>query len=265
MWIKFKETYSGPLRVYVKDSRIDMDKDSVELLPKDCWKKTTPPWEDHTDRAALDKAAADAAISKANHHLSNLQDKADEAAENYATLQKVLENKQAEAENAHAEGLNIFKLAEVAAKKLENTATPKNKKQKTAYKTLQEQVISLESKVEATRRDFDRKSIAARRAEGELMIASTVEDVADLDLQAAESVLSALEEEADAKTKKKPKAKTVKQAAAPKDETPAKTEEAENDKDDSTEPAVKPAEAEDNKSDDQLTEGPAVETEPKTE
>ena len=241
MWIKFKKTYSGPLGVFPKGTRIDLPAEKVRKLKTKFYETSCPPWDDHLDRAAVDQAAARDALSKANFHLSGLQANADHATENNLRLKKAYENTAARAEVIGAEIEKAETLAVKKAKQLEKTKTPKSKKDKEKFAALERQVADCLIDLTALEAEQWRLPALVLKAQGQLMIADADSELFEIDLTAAQADIDRLKEK-----------------LGIEDET--KTEDTEND--DSKEPT---AETESGQSDDQLTEGPADKTEPKTD
>ncbi len=65
MWIKMKETVDLPgYRQLIKDDRVDLPTQIVRQLPKDSYKKTCAPWDDHKDVEAIEKAQALARVEE---------------------------------------------------------------------------------------------------------------------------------------------------------------------------------------------------------
>lgn len=50
MWILFIKTYAGPLGLFEAGSKKDLPESTLCKLPKECYKKICPPWEEKKDK-----------------------------------------------------------------------------------------------------------------------------------------------------------------------------------------------------------------------
>lgn len=235
MWIKFKKTYSGPEGVFAKGRRIELPAEKVNRIKSKFYEKSCPPWEDHLDRAAVDQAAARDAMAKANQHLSNLQAAAGNAAEKVSCSKKAFEDL---AERTLAIDGLIEKAEKRDAKKskqLGDTKTPRSNKEKDAYAVFENEAADARTELAVLMAEQKRLPALAQKAEGQLTVAHADQQLIEIELAEAKADIESLKGFLGIK---------------------------ETDNDDSKEPA---AETEGEQGDDQITEGPADKTKPKTD
>lgn len=115
MWIFMKHTYAGGIGRFDKGIKYDLPPGVVELIPKDCYKKTCPHWEEKTDKKAVALADARADAQRAANKVGLLEQEVESAKAGIERLGHFVKQKVPELEQAKAEAAAFTKKAEAMA------------------------------------------------------------------------------------------------------------------------------------------------------
>jgi len=213
MWVVFKETYCGPEGVFSKGDRKELTVKKLRRIKKKFWQESNPPWEDHLDKAAVDQAAAQSALQKATHHLTLIEGRLNKALENRKRLVAAHGNLLERSEKIEGLVEKAQKTADARSAKLAKAKTPKSKKEKQKYETLQAQAEDSRLELDALQGEARRLPALALKAEGQVMIADADMTLIDCELTDAHAVVAELKETLGIEDDKDDKKDTDQQAA----------------------------------------------------
>lgn len=116
MWIKMKHTYAGGIGCFGKGQKYDLPPGTVKLIPKDCYEKTCPPWDEKIDKKAVALANAQAAAQAAADQVTHLEQEIDSAKTQLEQLGHQVKAKARQLDQAKADAKRLAKIAENKAK-----------------------------------------------------------------------------------------------------------------------------------------------------
>ncbi len=118
MWIMMKESYAGEQGSFSKDLKYDLPLVTLMRLPKGCYKKTCPPWDEKIDKKAVALQNARAAAQAAADVVTHLEREIDSAKTQLEQLGHHVETKTNQLDKADVDAKRLAKIAKGKADKI---------------------------------------------------------------------------------------------------------------------------------------------------